>query len=375
MKIVIASDSYKNSLAAAQVCAAIERGFKRIMPTAEYLLFPIADGGEGTLQAISNAKGGVYHQVEINDPLNNSITAEFLQLDDSCIIEVASACGLELLTEQQRDPLITSSYGVGQLIFAALALTPSKIIIGLGGSATNDGGVGMFAALGAKFFNQENDMFIPTGGTLSQISHIDITNIDSRLAHCEIVFASDVTAPLCGETGATYMFAAQKGAKNRDLALLEKGLLHLGTTLVEQGGIDISSYPGAGAAGGMASPLMSLFNSKVCSGIDLVLDIIDFNNALEDTTLVITGEGRVDGQTQHGKAPIGVAKRAKTYDIPVILLCGAIKQGYEAVYQHGIDAVYSATPEIIDLTTAIKQTPTNLTNLAENVARLFTLRR
>ncbi len=373
MKIVIASDSYKDSMTAAQVCAAIQQGLKRILPSSEYQLLPIADGGEGTMQAIANTKRGTFHHVNVEGPLGNMINAELLQIDDTCIIEVASACGLELLKHDQRNPLITSSFGVGQLIAAALDRNTSKIIIGLGGSATNDGGAGMISALGARFYNNQNELFRPTGGTLNQISHIDLSDVDSRLFHCEIIFASDVSAPLCGENGATYMFAPQKGAKPQDLIDLEQGLLHFDKVLEQINGSSLRSVAGTGAAGGMALPLMSLLNIQVCSGIDVVLDLINFEQSLQGADLVITGEGRVDGQTQHGKAPTGVAKRAKKYDIPVILLCGALAEGYQAVYEHGIDAVYSATPKVLDLPTAFAQAPINLANLSENVARMLVL--
>lgn len=373
MKIVIASDSYKDSMSATQVCAAIQQGLSRILPSCEYTLLPIADGGEGTMQAISAIKKGTYHQVDVEGPLGHLISAEILQINDTCVIEVASACGLELINDNQRDPLLTSSFGVGQLITAALNLDVKKIIIGLGGSATNDGGAGMLNALGGRFYNEKNEQFRPTGGTLHKIRRLDTLAINPHLHQCDVIFASDVSAPLCGENGATYMFAPQKGAKPQDLASLEKGLLHFDQLLEQVSGRNVRGLAGAGAAGGMALPLMSLFDVPLCSGIDVVLDLIDFDESLHGADLVFTGEGRVDGQTQHGKAPTGVAKRAKKYDIPVILLCGALQEGYQTVYEHGIDAIYSATPAVLDLPTALANAEVNLANLAENVARLLVI--
>ncbi|NRA53610.1 MAG: glycerate kinase [Gammaproteobacteria bacterium] len=375
MKIVIASDSYKESLSAAQACAAIKQGMSRVLPTAEYVLAPIADGGEGTMAAIANVSPGYYHQVTVKGPLSDEVNAKLLQLDNNTwVIEVAEACGLALLTSEHRNPLLTSSYGVGQLMSAALDWGCSTIIVGLGGSATNDGGAGMLAALGARFYNDSDELFVPTGGTLSQIAKLDMTRFDQRLSQCKVVLACDVTAPLCGELGATYMFGPQKGATAADLPLLDQGLLHFADALVKHGGADIRLEPGAGAAGGFGAGLMSLFGLKVHSGIDVVLDAIGFDGLLQDASLVITGEGLVDGQTEHGKAPIGVAKRAKAQGISTLLLCGGMADGYQAVYDHGIDAVFSATPKVLDLPTALGQATDNLANLAENVARLVQLK-
>jgi glycerate kinase len=375
MKIVIASDSYKESLTATQACAAIKQGMSRVFPQAEYVLAPIADGGEGTMAAIANVAGGYFHQLTVKGPLNDEVNAKLLQLDNyTWVIEVAEACGLELLESEHRNPLLTSSYGVGQLMVSALDWGCTTMIIGLGGSATNDGGAGMLAALGVKFYNQSDELFVPTGGTLGQITKLDWTSLDPRLSQCEIVLACDVTAPLCGELGASYMFGPQKGATPVDLSRLDLGLEHFANELVRHGGADIRLEPGAGAAGGFGAGLMSLFGLKVHSGIDVVLDAIGFDQVLQGASLVITGEGLVDGQTEHGKAPIGVAKRAKAQDISTLLLCGGMADGYQAVYDHGIDAVFSATPKVLDLPSALKQAPENLANLAENVARLLALR-
>jgi len=244
----------------------------------------------------------------------------------------------------------------------------------LGGSATNDGGAGMLSALGARFYDHNDQLFVPTGGSLGQITRLDTLSLDPRLAACDIVLACDVTAPLCGELGATYMFGPQKGASKQDLVLLEQGLTHYADLLVEQGGTNVKSVAGAGAAGGFGAALMALFGLKVHSGIDVVLDAITFGQLLQGASLVITGEGLVDGQTEHGKAPIGVAKRAKAQGISTLLLCGGLSEGYQAVYDHGIDAVFSATPKVLDLPTALRLAPENLANLAENVARLVQLK-
>lgn len=378
MKIVIAPDSFKDSMTALEACDAIKEGMCRVLPENNqnsYHLVPVADGGEGTMTAIAHNQGGRFHHINVQGPLQQTTEAKLLELDDNCYIEVASACGLELVPQAERNPMLTSSFGVGQLIIAALKYQPKKIIIGLGGSATNDGGTGMLAALGARFYRSDNSVFVPTGGTLSEIAKIDLSQLAPELSQSDISFIADVCLPLCGEHGATYTFARQKGASEQQLTLLEQGLTHFADMLAKLSGQHIHHQAGAGAAGGMAIAFMALFNSKVLPGSEMVLKLINFEQVLTQADLVITGEGQVNEQSQYGKAPIGVAKQAKQHNIPVILLTGALSDGYETVYQHGIDAIYSATPAALPLTTALEQAPQNLANLAENIARLLIVKK
>lgn len=367
MKIVIAPDSFKDCLSAAEVCQAVEEGMRRVLPHAEYLCLPVADGGEGITAAIASAKPGRFHTLSVSGPLAQNHNAQIFVFEQSSVIETASACGLELLSLEQRKPMLTTSFGVGQLILKALDLGLESIILGLGGSATSDGGAGMMAALGAKFFDVQGRPIIPTGGTLRDVAGIDVSGLDQRLSRCELILAADVNNPLCGENGAAKVFAPQKGANQDEVEQLADGLEHWAWLLQRAGGRDVSRLAGAGAAGGMASGLMSLLACEAHSGIDVVLDAVDFNEKVTGASMVITGEGRVDSQTIFGKTPIGVAKRAP--NCPVILLCGATGAGFESVYDAGIDAVYSASSGDVDLAEAIAQAPENLANIAESVAR------
>jgi glycerate kinase len=334
---------------------------------------PISDGGEGMLSVVAHQQEGNFHSLCVTGPNSSDINAQIYEAADCCFVEGAEACGLEKTPVLQRNPLLTTSFGVGQLILKALDLGSATIVLALGGSATVDGGAGMLAALGACFFDCDERQFIPSGGTLSDIARADFTQLDLRLAQRKLVLAADVNNPLCGQLGAAKVFGPQKGALPEGVDILQRGLLHWSDLLVGAGGIDIRHQAGAGAAGGLASGLMALLNVKMQPGIDVVLDRIHFDEGLQGADLVITGEGRVDGQTQFGKAPIGVARRAD--GIPVVLLCAELAEGYESVYPCGVQAVFSATPKVIDLHQAIDEAPKHLADLAENVARLFLLNR
>lgn len=377
MKIVIACDTFKDSMTAQEVCQTIKNGMSRVIPATDFYLLPIADGGEGTITALNHVQSGMMHSVNIQNALNETIKSHFLQLTDgSCVVEAAKACGLENIPLDKRDPKVTTSFGVGQLIRAALELTDKKIIVALGGTGTNDGGCGLLAALGAVFYDRQGRAFIPTGGTLNYIAKLDIDQLDTRLSTCEIIFAADVTNPLCGEHGATYMFAKQKGASHEDLAMMDSGLAHVAKLLANISNNEVEKMQGSGAAGGMAIGLVTLFDAKIISGIDVVLDLLHFEQILSGASIVITGEGCVDNQTQHGKAAVGVAKRAKNFNqqLPVLLFCGAKKEGYQTVYQQGVDAVYCITPDNMSLSVALLKAVKNLTVLSEKVARMIRMK-
>ncbi|GLQ71499.1 glycerate kinase [Vibrio penaeicida] len=375
MKVVIAPDSFKESLTAKEVCLAIESGFRRVWADSEFVHVPVADGGEGTVQSLVDATKGHLVHLAVTGPLGNSVDAFYGLLGDNqtAVIEMAAASGLHHVSLSQRDPKLTTSFGTGQLINHALERGAKKLIVGLGGSATNDGGVGMMAALGAKFSNHNGQPISLNGSGLKELAQIDLSGLNSRLAECEILVASDVDNPLCGSKGASATFGPQKGATEADIRLLDQNLNHYGQLIRKQIGRDVINAAGSGAAGGMGAALIAFTHAKLQPGIDIVLETVGLENQLEGADLVITGEGRIDWQTAHGKTPMGVASLAKKYDLPVIALAGCVGENYQAAYQCGIDAVFAAVPRALDLSTAFQEAGENLTNLSENVARMWSM--
>ncbi|HHW7570888.1 TPA: glycerate kinase [Mannheimia haemolytica] len=373
MKIVIAPDSFKESLTALEVAQAIQQGFARVFPEAEYQLVPMADGGEGSVQSLIDATQGSLQKISVIAPLANSVEAFFGLSGDkkTAFIEMATASGLHLVPLTQRNPLITTSYGTGQLIKAALDLGVEKIILGIGGSATNDGGVGMLQALGATFLNAEQREIGFGGEALSQIQQIDLSGLDSRLSQVEFEVACDVDNPLCGERGASAIFGPQKGATAEMVKTLDHALLHFAETAKSQLGIEIAEKAGAGAAGGMGGGLLLLPNVMLRSGVQIILEATELAAKLADADLVVTGEGRMDAQSIAGKTPIGVAKTAKQFGKPVIAIVGCLREDYPVVYQHGIDAVFPIIQQLGSLEETLKLGKENLISTAENVARLW----
>ena len=377
MKIVIAPDSFKESLTAKQVCTAIETGFKRVFPDAIYCSVPVADGGEGTVQSLVDATQGEIIELSVTGPLGLPVKAFYGLLGDNsqtAAIEMAAASGLHHVPIESRDPKKTSSYGTGELIKAALDKGVNKIIIGLGGSATNDGGIGMLTALGIVFKDQENNKIETNGAGLHDIKKINVDGLDPRLKQCEIMVACDVDNPLCGELGASHVFGPQKGATVKDIEYLDKGLKHYGDCINQQFGIDVLSQAGAGAAGGMGAALLAFTGAQLKPGIELVLEAVQLKQYMQSTDLVLTGEGRIDHQTVFGKTPMGVAKIAKQFDIPVIGVAGSLGKNHQAVYECGIDAVFAAIPGAMSLQQAFADANNNLENLAENIAQMWSLK-
>jgi glycerate kinase len=378
MKIVIAPDSYKESLTAKQVCHAIETGFKRVLPNATYISVPVADGGEGTVQSLVDATQGRIVKTKVTGPLGNQVDAFYGLLGDNpatAVIEMAAASGLHHVPATLRDPTKTSSYGTGELIKKALNNGAKKLIIGLGGSATNDGGLGMMAALGVRFINGDGLDVASTGQELNNIKDIDISELDARLSECQILVACDVDNPLCGEQGASAIFGPQKGATPACVKFLDQGLAHYSERIKHCLGIDVKNKPGAGAAGGMGAALMAFTNVTLKPGIELVLETVNLDSYMQDIDLVITGEGRIDAQTAHGKTPMGVAQVAKKYNIPVIGIAGSLGENHQLVYQCGIDAVFAAMPGAMSLAQALQNAEQNVTNLAQNIAQLWAVKR
>ena len=343
MKVVIAPDSYKGCLSALEVAKAMERGVLSVFPSAEVRKIPIADGGEGTVAALVTATNGQLRQTEVTDPLGNKIIAHWGVLGDgrTAVIEMAAASGLPLVPKEKRDPRGPTTYGTGELINAALAEGLAKIIIGIGGSATNDGGTGMARALGVRFLDAAGQEVAAGGGSLAEICQIDTTGLDPRLKNTEIVVACDVDNPLCGTRGASAVFGPQKGATPEMVQQLDAGLAKYASCARQATGRDVAEKAGAGAAGGLGAGLMFFTPAQLKPGVEIVLDAVGFSDIVRDADFVITGEGRTDFQTAFGKAPVGVAKVAKTHGAPVFCISGGLGEGADDVLAQGIDAVMS----------------------------------
>lgn len=373
MKIVVAPDSFKESMSAVEAANAIEKGIKKVLPNTKIVKVPVADGGEGTVHALVSATNGKFIQVDVTGPLGDKVEAEYgiLGDDQTAVIEMASASGLHLVPPHLRNPLKTTTIGTGELIAHAAKQGVRTIIIGLGGSATNDGGIGMAQALGVRFINKKGEELTGGAEVLNEIETIDISKLNPYIKKVTIKAACDVDNPLIGNEGASAVFAPQKGASLEDVKRLDEALTHYAKVIEKQLGIKIAYRKGAGAAGGLGAGIMAFLNAELQKGIELVLDAIHFDKILLDADLVITGEGKIDGQTIFGKTPIGVAKRAKKRGIPVIALCGIIGEGYESVYEHGIDAVLSITNGVVSLEDALKQGSANLERVSENIAKML----
>ncbi len=373
MKIVIAPDSFKESLTALEVAEAIEAGLKKVLPDAEYVKVPMADGGEGTVQSLVDATEGRLISAEVCAPLGNKVKAEFGLSGDgrTAIIEMAAASGLHLVPPEARNPLRTTSYGTGELILAALVEGVEKIIVGIGGSATNDGGAGMLQALGALLLDANNQPIGAGGGCLQDLAAIDLGGLDKRLAGVEIVVACDVDNPMCGEKGASAVFGPQKGATPEMVQALDSGLQHFADIAARDLGLDIQSPAGAGAAGGMGGGVLLLPDARLQAGVQIVMEAVKLAEKVQDADLVITGEGRMDAQSVHGKTPIGVAHTAKAFGKPVIAIVGCLREDYEVVYAQGIDAVFPIIRQLGSLEEILQHGRDNLVSAAQNVARIY----
>ncbi|HHF3228496.1 TPA: glycerate kinase [Vibrio diabolicus] len=376
MKVVIAPDSFKESLTAKQVSEAIKTGLARVWHDAEFVTVPVADGGEGTVQSLIDATQGEQVFTTVTAPLGNDVEAFYGILGDgeTAVIEMAEASGLHLVPSDARDPKLTSSIGTGQLIKHALDRGIQRLIIGLGGSATNDGGVGMLTALGVAFLDESGHAITPNGDGLAALASIDISGLDPRLATCEVLVACDVDNPLCGDKGASAIFGPQKGATASDVTLLDNALRKFGELTEQATGKHVLTREGAGAAGGMGAALLGYTPARLQPGIEIVLETVKLAQHVADADIVFTGEGRIDHQTAHGKTPMGVAQVAKQCNLPVIALAGCVGDNYQAVYECGIDAVFACVPRAMSLPEAMKEADVNVANLAENVARMWQIK-
>lgn len=339
MKIVVAPDSFKGSLTAIEVSDAIEQGVREIFPEAEIVKIPMADGGDGTVQCLVNATGGEILRKKVTGPLGDEVLASYGILGDkkTAVIEMAEASGLTLVPENKRNPLITTTYGTGQLIKAVLDQGCRKMIIGIGGSATNDGGAGMVQALGVKLLDRDRREIGFGGGELKNIFRIDTKYLDKRLSETKVLIASDVSNPLCGPKGATRVYGPQKGATPEMIKKLEESLAYFAELIKRDLNKDVKDIPGAGAAGGLGVSLIAFLDAELRPGIEIIIEAVQLEEAIKDADLVVTGEGKIDSQTIYGKAPIGVAKIAKKYKVPVMAIAAILGENADIVYQHGID--------------------------------------
>jgi glycerate 2-kinase len=375
MKIVIAPDSYKESLSALEVATQIEAGFKEVLPDAQYIKVPVADGGEGTVEAMVAATGGRIILHAVTGPLGECVPAFFGLSGDghTAIIEMAAASGLSLVPPALRNPMLTTSYGTGELILAALDHGARHIILGLGGSATVDGGVGMVQALGGRFLNTAGKPLAFGGADLAQLAKIDLSTVDKRIQDCKFEVACDVDNPLIGKQGAATIFGPQKGATPEMVALLDAGLAHYANQIKQDLGIEVAHTKGAGAAGGMGAAALAFLNASLRPGVEIVLESVQFAALLQGADLVITGEGRMDSQTIHGKTPMGVAQMAKVFDIPVIGIAGCLSPDVAVVHQHGIEAVFSVLNRAVSIEEALAHAAENVRLCARNIAATIKL--
>lgn len=370
-KIVIAPDSFKESLRADRVIDAIKTGLNKEWDEAfQTTRCPMADGGEGSLGVILTTPGAEERMCTVRDPLSREADAKYALLDSgkTAFIEMAQASGLERLTPEERNPTLTWTYGTGQLIEDALLENPERVIIGIGGSATNDAGTGLAAALGYRFLNKHGKPINPCGGNLSRIHTIDYSDKHAALISTEFLVACDVTNPLCGPNGATMTYAAQKGATPEQIERLEAGMQYFSKVLDDYAGESVSTLPGAGAAGGLGAGLVAFCGAKMVPGFDLIANIHNLDNAIETADLVITGEGRMDHQTLHGKVPAGVAKIAKRYNKPCVAFCGSVSD-HEALQDLGFTNIYSIMDIAKDKDDAMQNAAHYLTQLAATFAR------
>ena len=375
MKILLAPDSFKDSLTAKEVCESIEKGIKNYRNDIIVNSLPMADGGEGTVQSLVDATDGKIVNKVVTGPLGNKVEAFYglLGNENTAVIEMASASGLPLVPESKRDPSKTTTYGTGELIKAALSHNVEKIILGIGGSATTDAGVGMAQALGVEFLDQNNNEVGFGGEKLKDIKKINMKNMDQRINNVEILVACDVDNPLYGKKGAAYVYSPQKGADQKMVEKLDNNLRHFNYVVKKQLNKNVNQIEGAGAAGGLGAGLVAFLDAELKNGIEIILDIVSFDQKLKDVDLIITGEGMLDEQSVYGKTPIGVAKRARKHEIPVIAIAGSLGKGVDKVLKKGIDSYFSIVDKPDSLENIINRTDKLLTEISEQIIRTYML--
>lgn len=373
--IVLAPDSFKESMTAKEACIAMEKGIKKVNSNISCIHVPMADGGEGTMQSLVDATNGKIHSIEVVGPLGNKVEAQYGILGDGDIgiLEMASASGIHLVHPEKRNPLVTTTYGTGQLIKACLDHGVKKLLIGIGGSATNDGGAGVIQALGGKLLDKQGNELAFGGGDLGKLSTIDLSNFDLRLKDVVIEVACDVSNPLCGESGASNVYGPQKGATREMVSILDDNLRHYADIIKKELDKDVLYVPGAGAAGGLGAGLMAFLNGNLKKGIEMVIEYAGLEEKVKDADMVWTGEGSIDFQTQYGKTPLGVATIAKKHNKPVIALAGRVGDGIEVLHEKGIDSIFGITKGATSLEEALVKGQENIEKTSENIVRLMNL--
>lgn len=370
-KIVLIPDSFKGTLSSKQICEIASAEITQQFPNCEIVSIPVADGGEGSVDCFLSALGGEKITAMVSGPHLEKMESYFGYLPESstAVIEMASCAGLPLV-ENQKDPLGTTTYGVGELLLEAANHGATKIILGLGGSCTTDSGCGAAAACGVKFYDKTGNSFIPTGGTLSQIEHIDTSGLDPAIKTVDIVAMCDIENPMYGPEGAAYIFAPQKGATENEVKLLDEGLIHLANVIKQDLRADVATIPGTGAAGAMGAGMIAFFGAQLQMGIETVLDTVHFSEIVKDADLVITGEGKLDDQSLRGKVVIGVAKRAQDAGIPVIALVGGVESDISDAYKKGVTAIFPINRLPEDFSISKEKSAENLAATAQDVLRL-----
>ena len=374
IKIIIAPDSFKGSATSLEICDLIEEGILKVLNDVQIKKIPIADGGEGTVEAVILASGGVIKKVQVQNPMGDIVEAHYgITSDTKAVIEMAEASGLTLIDESSLNPLIASTYGTGELILDAVRSGCREILIGIGGSATNDFGIGMAAALGYKFLDKSGNEVEPLAKNMINIVSIDSSNVDKRLYETKIIVACDVVNPLYGDNGATAIYGHQKGVSKEMFDVLDDGLKNMSVIAKNTFQKDVALIKGAGAAGGLGAGLIAFCNANLKSGIDAMLDIVSFDDEIEGASLIITGEGAIDGQSKEGKVPVGIAKRASLKNIPVIAIVGDIRDGAESVYDMGIISIMPALKKAMPLEEAIKNSHSLIVDATERAMRFISI--
>ena len=370
MKFLLIPDSFKGTLSSEQICGLLREVIAEYFPHADTVSIPVADGGEGSVDAFLTALGGEKRYVTVKNPFFEDMQAYYGLIDrgETAVIEMAACAGLPL-AEGRRDPRVTTTYGVGQLMIHAAESGVKRIIMGLGGSATNDAGCGAAAAAGVKFYNAAGESFVPTGGTLCEVADMDLSGLHPALQGVEIVTMCDIDNPMYGTNGAAYVFAPQKGADEECVKMLDAGLKRLAEVIFSQLGIKVDHIPGSGAAGAFGAGAVAFFGAKMTMGINAVLDAVDFDKRLEDADLVISGEGKLDSQSLRGKVVIGIANRTKKKNVPLIAVVGDVGESYEKAYEMGVSAIFSINRVAVPFSEAKLRSKADLEATLEDIFR------